>query len=333
MDVVRTNIEKIGGQVDLSTRPGQGTTLRIKIPLTLAIIPALVVTCDGDRFAIPQVSLLELVRLENEQAKSGIESIRGAPVYRLRGNLLPLVYLHRVLGVKAAEQDHLNIVVLQADGRPFGLVVDSINDTEEIVVKPLGKLLKGLPCYAGATIMGDGKVALILDVLGIAQAGRVGQEGRDRQASQGEKDAKSTSGMRQTLLLVQVAGQRRIAVPLDLVARLEEFASTSIELASGQPVVQYRDQILPLVDLPELFGGTPSFAGEERQLQVIVHSSARGSVGLVVDRILDIVEEELAVKRRSQTHGLLGSAVVQDKVTDLLDVETLVAGHLTETGV
>ena len=137
----------------MTTRPGHGTTLRIKIPLTLAIIPALVVSCDGDRFAIPQVSLLELVRLESEAAKSGIESIRGAPVYRLRGNLLPLVYLSRVLGLEAAEQDHVNIVVLQADGRPFGLVVDAINDTEEIVVKPLGKLLKGLPCYAGATIM------------------------------------------------------------------------------------------------------------------------------------------------------------------------------------
>ncbi|MEQ1630926.1 MAG: chemotaxis protein CheW [Planctomycetota bacterium] len=332
MDVVRTNIEKIGGAVDLSSRPGEGTTLRIKIPLTLAIIPALVVSCDGDRFAIPQVSLLELVRLESDVARTGIESIRGTPVYRLRGNLLPLVYLNRVLGLQPRDQDHVNIVVLQADGRPFGLVVDAINDTEEIVVKPLGKLLKGLPCYAGATIMGDGKVALILDVMGIAQAGRVGGEGRDRQSSS-DKDSKATSGNKQTLLLVQVGESRRIAVPLDLVARLEEFSSKKVELASGLPVVQYREQILPLVDLPEMFAGTPSLGGEERMLQVIVYNSPQGGVGFVVDRILDIVEEDVTVKRKANTHGLLGSAVIQSKVTDLLDVTTLVSGLLTETEV
>ena len=332
MDVVKTNIEKIGGAVDISTRPGEGTTLRIKIPLTLAIIPALVVTCDGDRFAIPQVSLLELVRLESEDAKTGIESIRGTPVYRLRGSLLPLVYLNRVLGVSPREQDHVNIVVLQADGRPFGLVVDSINDTEEIVVKPLGKLLKGLPCYAGATIMGDGKVALILDVMGIAQAGRVGGEGRDQKMAGSEKDQKQSTGNLQTLLLVQVGENRRIAVPLDLVARLEEFAGDTVELASGQPVVQYRDQILPLVDLPQMFGGMPALDGQPRPLQVIVHNGSQGGVGFVVDRILDIVEEDVSVRRKSQTHGLLGSAVIQQKVTDLLDVETLVSGLLTESG-
>ena len=332
MDVVKTNIEKIGGAVDISTRPGDGTTLRIKIPLTLAIIPALVVTCDGDRFAIPQVSLLELVRLESEDAKTGIESIRGTPVYRLRGNLLPLVYLSRVLGLSPQEQDHVNIVVLQADGRPFGLVVDAINDTEEIVVKPLGKLLKGLPCYAGATIMGDGKVALILDVMGIAQAGRVSGEGRDQKQNNTEKEQKQTSGDRQTLLLVQVGENRRMAVPLDLVARLEEFAGDTVEFASGQPVVQYRDQILPLVDLPQMFSGIQALDGQSRPLQVIVHNGPQGGVGFVVDRILDIVEEDVSVRRKSTVHGLLGSVVIQQKVTDLLDVETLVSGLLTESG-
>lgn len=333
MDVVRTNIEKIGGQVDMTTRPGHGTTLRIKIPLTLAIIPALVVSCDGDRFAIPQVSLLELVRLESEAAKSGIESIRGAPVYRLRGNLLPLVYLSRVLGLEAAEQDHVNIVVLQADGRPFGLVVDAINDTEEIVVKPLGKLLKGLPCYAGATIMGDGKVALILDVMGIAQKASVGGDSaRERGLAGAERAAKADAGDRKTLLLVQAGEDRRIAVPLDLVARLEEFQGDAVEAASGQPVVQYRDQILPLIDLPQQFGGMPALTGESRPLQVIVHNSPQGGVGFVVDRILDIVEEEIKVTRKSSAHGLLGSAVIQHKVTDLLDVDALVAGILMEMG-
>lgn len=170
MDVVRTNIEKIGGTVDVDSTLGRGTTIRMKIPLTLAIIPALVVSTGGDRYAIPQVSLLELVRLEGEQVRKGVEQFHGIPVYRLRGNLLPLVYLDRELGVEPIRAgDEINIVVLQADDRPFGLVVDAIRDTEEIVVKPLQKALKGIGVFSGATIMGDGNVALILDVLGLAQ--------------------------------------------------------------------------------------------------------------------------------------------------------------------
>ncbi len=186
MDVVKTNIEKIGGTVDLQSRLGEGTTLKIKIPLTLAIIPALIVTSGGDRFAIPQVSLLELVRLEGEQARRQIEFIHGAPVYRLRGQLLPLAYLNRELKIQGKSESDtaaVNIVVLQADGHPFGLVVDEINDTEEIVVKPLGKQLKGVASFAGATIMGDGRVALILDVLGLAQRANVVTEVRDRTLS------------------------------------------------------------------------------------------------------------------------------------------------------
>src|SRR5262249_15595283 len=155
MDVVRTNVERIGGSVDIESRPGRGTTLKMKIPLTLAIIPALTVTDAGDRYAIPQVSLLELVRLEGENAQKGIELIHGAPVYRLRGNLLPLVYLHQELRLKSTKVNHevVNIVVLQADDRQFGLVVDAIHDTEEIVVKPLQKQLKGINVFSGATIM------------------------------------------------------------------------------------------------------------------------------------------------------------------------------------
>src|SRR5262249_37842378 len=145
---------KIGGSVGIESRPGHGTTVKMKIPLTLAIIPALSVSSAGDRYAIPQVSLLELVRLEGEQAERGIESIRGAPVYRLRGNLLPLVYLHRQLQVDSirdgADNNGINIVVLHADDRQFGLVVDAVHDTEEIVVKPLQKQLKGIGAFAGA---------------------------------------------------------------------------------------------------------------------------------------------------------------------------------------
>ena len=182
MDVVKSNIEKIGGVVDVFSRPGEGTTVKLKIPLTLAIIPGLVITSGGERFVIPQVSLLELVRLEGDSSEKRIEHVHGTPVYRRRGSLLPVAYLNEVLGLKSAERaEAVSMVVLQAEDRQFGLVVDGINDTQEIVVKPLGKQLKGITVYAGATIMGDGRVALILDVLGIGQscrgAGRIPRAG------------------------------------------------------------------------------------------------------------------------------------------------------------
>ena len=183
MDVVKTNVEKIGGVVDVQSTPGHGTTVRVKIPLTLAITPALVVTCAGDRYAIPQVSLLELVRLEAEHTSNAIEMVHGVPVYRLRGRLLPLVYLSRELQldqnmkIEPTAREEVNIVVLQADQRRFGLVVHQINDTEEIVVKPLRKQLRTVKTFAGSSIMGDGKVALILDVLGLAQRASVVGEG------------------------------------------------------------------------------------------------------------------------------------------------------------
>ena len=191
MDVVKTNIEKIGGAVDVVSRPGQGATVKIKIPLTLAIIPALIVGGGGDRYAIPQVNLLELVRLDGEKAKRGIEHIHGVPVYRLRGNLLPLVFLHKELRVEPkgpSESGPVHVAVLQAGERPFGLVVEAVHDTEEIVVKPLSKHLKGIPLFAGATIMGDGRVSLILDILGLAQRAGVvsevrGRKGGDRPCS------------------------------------------------------------------------------------------------------------------------------------------------------
>ncbi|HEV7730901.1 MAG TPA: chemotaxis protein CheW [Candidatus Binatia bacterium] len=328
MDVVKTNIEKIGGTVDVQSRPGQGTTLRIKIPLTLAIIPALIVTSAGDRYAIPQVSLLELVRLEAEQAARGIEMIHGAPVYRLRGNLLPLVYLNRELGVDdgvaPAADAAVNIVVLQADDRQFGLVVESINDTEEIVVKPLGKQLKSITSFAGATIMGDGKVALILDVLGIAQRANVVSELRDRALGDHLRQADHADD-RQTLLLLGVGAEGRMAIPLSVVARLEEFPRATVEHAGSHEVVQYRDQIMRLVRLGTVLGTEPLPTAPDAPLQVVVYAAHGRSVGLVVDRILDIVEEALTVQQRETTRaGLLGSAVIQGRVTDLIDVRGII---------
>lgn len=327
MDVVKTNIEKIGGVIDVSTEPGHGTTLRIKIPLTLAIIPALIVSAAGERFAIPQVSLLELVRLEGEQARQGIESLYDAPVYRLRGKLLPLIYLKRELHLappdEAGTPESVNIVVLQADGRQFGLIVDDVNDTEEIVVKPLGKQLRGISSFAGATIMGDGSVALILDVLGLAyQTGVVGERGQHNSTFRAVAD--NVDDARQTLLLFDAGTDTKLAIPLSAVSRLEEFPRAQIEHSGGQDLVQYRGDILPLVHVREHISGQ-SYSGElPETVQVVVYTKGGKSVGLVVTAICDIVHEELVAKRDVRRQGILGSAVVQGKVTGLLDVDAIV---------
>ncbi len=334
MDVVKTNIEKIGGTVDVQSSSGRGTLLKIKIPLTLAIIPALVVTSGGERFAIPQVSLVELVRCEGEQAGHNIENVHGASVYRLRGNLLPLVYLNRELHISAGQAgaQSVNIVVLQAGDRQFGLVVDDINDTEEIVVKPLSKQLKGVSCFAGATIMGDGHVALILDVLGLAQMARVVSELREK--SLAEHGAKSTDNQdaRQSWLLFRIGSGGRMAMPLSLVSRLEEFPAAQVERSTGREVIQYRQQIMPLIRLAQAFGHAP--IADSELLQVIVYSNQGRSVGLVVNEILDIVDQQVAVQRVHGAGALQGTAVIQQHVTDLLDVPALLAEqHLSSTGV
>jgi two-component system, chemotaxis family, sensor kinase CheA len=340
MDVVKTNIEKIGGTVDVQSKPGTGTTVRMKIPLTLAIIPALIVTSGGDRYAIPQISLLELVRLDGAAAQKGIELIQGVPVHRLRGRLLPLVYLNRELKVEDEAPDlsklpAVNIVVLQADERQFGLVVDEINDTEEIVVKPLGKQLKGIKTFAGSTIMGDGRVALILDVLGVAQTSNVVSESRERALSDKEQHVASMTGERQTMLLFQCGADGRMAMDLSLVARLEEFKPEMVESAGLTQVVQYRGQIMPLLRVSDVLlgpgangngsgNGNGNGKRELATLQVVVYSEQGRSIGLVVDRILDIVEETIVPQQPSKRDGLLGSAVIQQRVTDLLDVRGFV---------
>jgi len=329
MDVVKTNIEKIGGTVDVHSERGRGTTLKIKIPLTLAIIPALVVTCDGDRYAIPQVSLIELVRLDGDEAGKKIETIRGAPVYRLRGHLLPLVYLSQVLKLdgqspKGDDRQAAHIVVLQVGERQFGLVVDEVNDTEEIVVKPLGKQLKGVSAFAGATIMGDGRVALILDGLGVAQISGVFAESREAARADEQKSEARASGERTRLLLFRAAGSERLAIPLSLVARLEEFPQSQIEHAAGYRVVQYRGKILPLIDLGPLLGTKSAEPGDKQQpMQVVVIGDGDRTIGVEVDRILDIVEEQVSATQQTNRPGLLGSAILGQKVTDFLDLHAV----------
>lgn len=332
MDVVKTNIEKIGGTVDLQSQFGVGTTLKIKIPLTLAIIPALIVTSGSERFAIPQVSLLELVRLEAGEAKDQIEYIHGTPVYRLRGKILPLVSLNRSLKLKEMEagrvskdDEEVHIVVLQADGHPFGLVVDEINDTQEIVVKPLGKQLKGVSCFAGATIMGDGHVALILDVLGLAQQSNVVNETKGAAGMDTGTDGRKADEQKQTLLLFAAGSSGRMAIPLSIVARLEEFPRSMMEYSAGRPVIRYRGQILPLVQVSNYLAPGEQISGAVGDsMQVVVYTENGRSVGLVVEKIEDIVSETITVKRHAYGNGILGSVVIQDQVTDLLDVKSVI---------
>jgi two-component system chemotaxis sensor kinase CheA len=325
MDVVKTNIERIGGTIDLQSTRGAGTVLKIKIPLTLAIVPALIVTASGERFAIPQISLTELVRLEGDAVKNGIESVYGAPVYRLRGNLLPLVFLNKELELSGndAVRDAVNIVVLQADNRQFGLVVDEINDTEEIVVKPLGKQLKSVRCFAGATIMGDGSVALIIDVFGMAQKASVTGEAQNAHTTAEVTAIDEEAAERQQWLVFKAGSKDRIAMPLSAVARLEEIHTSSIERSRGREVVQYRGEIMPLVRVTKLVG-LP--ATEDREiLQVVVYSDKGRGIGLVVDEIVDVAEEAISVQEDGTSQGLLGSAVIQQRVTDLLDISQAVA--------
>ena len=329
MDVVRTNIERINGTIDIQSKLGQFTLLKIKIPLTLAIIPALIVTCQDNRYAIPQISLLELVHLEPEDIKANVQFIKDTPLYRLRGKLLPLVYLAKELelvddSITADSTSSINIVVLQAGEVQFGLVVDHINDTQEIVVKPLSKLLKNQFAFSGATIMGDGKISLILDVTGFARkAGLLSsnlEANRLKQATHIQED----QNQKQALLLLRAGIDKLMAIPMDKVQRIEEFMLSSIETVGAQEVVQYRNSIMPLVHLGEFINQSRLTKEEHEKVQVVVHSVGERNFGLIVDHVYDIVEGHYAVHDHIKRQGILGTSVIEEKVTEILDVDSII---------
>jgi two-component system, chemotaxis family, sensor kinase CheA len=333
MDVVKTNVEKVGGTVDLQSTPGVGTTVKIKLPLTLAIIPALMVMSGGERFAIPQASLRELLRLESADGNR-IEFVQGYPVYRLRGHLLPLLYLNRELNLPGATPNGTcgpaNIVVVRADTHEFGIVVDEIGDTEEIVVKPLRRQLKQLTVYSGATIMGDGQVALILDVVGLAQRARiVSSPASALSAAADSSERREAEQQEHRLLLVGCGDSTVVGIPLSSVTRLEEFPVHSIEAAERQEVVQYRGEIMPIIRVAERLAAEPrSPIGNTPSVPIVVCSQAGRNVGLMVERILDIVDEKLELQSVAPRTGILGSSIVQGRVIDVLDVAGLVGKAL-----
>ncbi|MFK7777608.1 MAG: hybrid sensor histidine kinase/response regulator [Gimesia sp.] len=319
MDVVRTQIEKIGGTVDLSSKIGEGTLVRIKIPLTLAIVSALVLESGGQPFAIPQLGVVELVRLSAEDRKK-IETIHNKEVFRLRDRLLPLVHLNEILGLKevALDDDDLddtNIVVVQVGEDQFGLIVSRIFDTEEIVVKPVGRLLKNIGLYQGTTILGDGSVVMILDVGGIFN--KCG--GSAVQARSTTEDTKTNANRDTISMLLFGTGEGVVmAVPLSLVARLEEFSQDSIENNGGQKVVQYREDLLPLLPVE----GSGYTTGESTDAQsVIVFSDNNRSMGLMVNEIKDIIDEQLVIRMQSDRPGVLGTAIIGENAIDVIDTQ------------
>ncbi|MCW2903512.1 MAG: cheA 2 [Streptosporangiaceae bacterium] len=323
MDVVKTNIESIGGTIEVESVPGEGTVCRLRIPLTLAIVPALTVECAGDRYAIPQISLQELVALDAEKAATAVEEVGGAQVYRLRGELLPLVRLTEVLGLPSDRHDgHVVIAVLRSEGRRFGLVVDRVINTEEIVVKAVGGQLKAIGLYSGATVLGDGAVALILDVQALARRALRPETSERQEAREAAAAAAATDSERQRMLLAAIGEGRRVAIPLDTVTRLEQVRTESVEKVGNREVVQYRGAILPIVRLDRHLG---AYGQAEREvLEVIVYSDHGRSVAIVVEEILDIVDGEAAVRSDIDDLGLLGSAVLGEKVTELLDVRAAI---------
>lgn len=338
MDVVRSNIQKIGGVVDVSSVSGKGTLLRIKIPLTLAIVPALIISCHGQRFAIPQVSLVELVRIPHENTEQMLEAVDAALFYRLRGNLLPLVQLDKQLKLSSSSDlAGQTIVVIRSEDGLFGLVVESIHDTEEIVVKPLSKRLKDVKVFSGATIMGDGKVALILDVGAFAQ---YATNHHESVANLQHDQVKSMHGSESSLnMLLMSCGQGQLATPLSDVHRLENLKASELEFAGGCAMIQYRGSIMPLYNIATLLGrnsdvSQASKAESIAEHSVVVYSHNGRSVGLMVDQIIDIVDQKLNIDLTAQRQGVRGTAVLAGKVTEVIDLAQLaeLTDHLSCAG-
>ncbi len=341
MDVVRTNIEKIGGTIELKSVEGKGTTFLIKIPLTLAIVSALIVACEEERFAIPQISVLELVRTSSNSEQT-IEMINDSPVLRLRNRLLPLVSLRDLLKLRkmpegeggddgdamnASEPEAINlledmasgdevfIVVTQVGPNTFGIIVDRVFDTEEIVVKPVAPILRDIPFYSGNTILGDGSVIMILDPNGIASD--VGDMDSEQQADETKGAAASTSDESTSMLVFRAGGAELKAVPLALIARLEDVDMADVESSHGERMIQYRGQLMPLIP----FDTMHQWNTDGRQ-PILVFTDNDRSMGLVVDEIVDIVEDRLKIELKADMPGLIGSAVIDGKATDIID-----AGH------
>jgi two-component system chemotaxis sensor kinase CheA len=314
MDVVRSNIDQIGGTIDIKSVRGEGTSVTVKIPLTLAIVSALIVECNGERFAIPQLAVVELVRARAD-SEHRIERIKDTPVLRLRNKLLPLVHLDHLLklddGAAVDTASHF-IVVTQVGSQTFGIVVGGVFHTEEIVIKPMSTRLRHIGMFSGNTILGDGAVIMILDPNGIAQA--LGAAVALQHGADSADTAASADEARTSLLVFRAGSPQPKAVPLELVTRLEEIAADKIEFSNGRHMVQYRGHLMPLVKMQDV---TIRDSGKQ---SVLVFTDDNRSMGLVVDEIVDIVEEHLHIEVTAAGAGTLGSAIIKGQATEVIDV-------------
>ncbi|MEI7564560.1 MAG: chemotaxis protein CheW [Burkholderiaceae bacterium] len=326
MDVVKNNISAIGGSIEIDSHRGKGTNIRLKIPLTLAIMPALFVRCESERYAIPQNSISEMVRIDPTNS-TGLEDFYGTPVFRLRGKLVPLLFLNQQLKLSEHGPDStkaINVAILQSSGISFGLVVDEVLNMQEVVVKPLGALLKGIPDFAGATILGDGRVALILDVDGMAiHSGLVAKI----QARPLNPDTVFDQVREEevAMLLFELAGLERIAIPLDNVERLENFALSRVQRNGSREVVQYGDHIMHLIRMNDYIeGGQPSVDSTTQPLSVIVHYVNQMPIGLVVSQVHDIIHVPKKLQAANPPQrGLAGCVLMGEKVINVIDLQEI----------
>jgi two-component system chemotaxis sensor kinase CheA len=327
MDVVRSNLEQIGGSIELNSIVGKGTNLKIKIPMTLAIIPALIISQSEQQFAIPQTDLVEIFRIEGEELFTQIEEVGNSIFIRLRGQLLPIVYLGQQLNlnIRPTNTDNgykeklacITVIVINIEDRQFGLVVDEVHEFQEIVVKPLSNKLKNSKVFRGSTIMGDGKLALIIDSYGIAQASSILDEYEHINKKESENNTSEENKV--SLLVADIGQERRIAVELNKVNRLEKFAPSQVEYGSGYKVINYRDGLLRLINLCD-DKSDHTIDNETGELKVIVLNSESNGLGLIVNNFMDIVDESIKLHTWKPYPGVLGSTVVQGKVTDLIDL-------------
>lgn len=324
MDVVRTNIEQIGGQIDLNSIAGQGTTFTIKIPLTLAIVSALIVGAGGQKFAVPQTSVMELVRT-GTNAEHKIEKINDALVLRLRDKLLPLVQLGPTLQLEAATEENATFVmVIQVGERRYGLVVNDVLDTEEIVVKPLASILRDVDIFSGATILGDGSVVLILDPNALSErAGNMLEEKVEESAE--DAMAESAQGQKVAMLLFRAGGGAPKAVELEHITRLEHIEAEKIERMDGRAALQYRGKLMPILNVADAYGF------KEQDIQPLLVFTGEGyAMALAVDEIVDVVEDFLNIELSPDRPGVRGTAVITGRACEILDVDHYLLRGLAE---
>jgi two-component system chemotaxis sensor kinase CheA len=340
MDVVKSNITKLGGTVEVASDLGRGTTIIIKLPLTLAIIPSLIVRSGDAPFALSQASIVELVRVSAADADKRISTINGSDVLKLRGRLLPLVRLPKILaggkrfGVdapqeRAVERRSMDIIVVDAGAVRYGLVVDGLNDSEEIVVKPLGRHLKGSSCLAGATILGDGRVAFILDANGIAAYAELQRS--ETQEQQDEEAASIGGDETQAALLLANGPEEYFAIPMAVIKRLERVRREQLHEVGGQLLLEYERDTLTLLCLEDLIRAEPR--PEQEWLYVVVFEAGGREIGLIVPKLIEIRELSTNVDVRTlREPGVIGSLVVDRRAVRLLDLYELAAKgcpHLT----